>query len=58
MRTLCQRIDKYQDELFLFIADPKVPSDNNSAERSLRHSVISRKISGGTLVIRPERNKV
>lgn len=48
MKTLCQRIDKYQDELFLFIADPKVPTDNNSAERSLRHSVIARKISGGT----------
>ena len=48
MRTLCQRIDKYQDELFLFIADSRVPSDNNSAERSLRHSVIARKISGGT----------
>lgn len=48
MQTLCQRIDAYQDELFLFIADPRVPSDNNSAERSLRHSVIARKISGGT----------
>ncbi len=48
MKTLCKRIDKYQDELFLFIADPRVPSDNNSAERSIRHSVISRKISGGT----------
>jgi len=48
MKTLCQRIDKYQDELFLFIANPNVPSDNNSAERSLRHSVIARKISGGT----------
>ena len=47
-QTLCQRIDTYQDELFLFIADPRVPADNNSAERSLRHSVISRKISGGT----------
>ena len=25
-----------------------MPSDNNAAERSLRHLVISRKISGGT----------
>lgn len=48
MTTLCRRIDKYQDELFLFVANPEVPPDNNSAERSLRHSVIARKISGGT----------
>lgn len=57
MKTLCQRIDKYQDELFLFIADPRVPSDNNSAERSLRHSVISRKISGGTRSSKGSRTK-
>ena len=48
MTTLCKRIDKYLDELFLFVVDPAVPSDNNPAERSLRHSVIARKISGGT----------
>ena len=30
------------------MAEPDVPSDNNPAERSLRHVVISRKISGGT----------
>jgi transposase len=48
MKTLCQRIDTFQDELFLFIADPRVPSDNNQAERAIRHSVIARKISGGT----------
>ena len=29
------------------MAEPDVPSDNNPAERSLRHVVISRKISGG-----------
>ena len=29
-------------------AQPEVPPDNNAAERSLRHLVISRKISGGT----------
>src|SRR3990172_10900325 len=28
--------------------DPRVPSDNNAAERSLRPLVVSRKISGGT----------
>ena len=35
-------------ELFVFVAEPAVPSDNNAAERSLRHLVVSRKISGGT----------
>ena len=30
------------------MSDPAVPPDNNAAERSLRHLVISRKISGGT----------
>ena len=35
-------------ELFIYLSDPSVPSDNNAAERSLRHLVISRKISGGT----------
>jgi transposase len=48
MTILCQRIDRFQDKLFMFIAEPLTPSDNNSAERSLRHSVIQRKISGGT----------
>ena len=43
---LCRRIER--KELFVFVAEPAVPSDNNAAERSLRHLVISRKISGGT----------
>ena len=30
------------------MAEPDVPADNNPAERSLRHLVISRKVSGGT----------
>jgi hypothetical protein len=30
------------------VADPAVPSDNNPAERSLRHLESSRKISGST----------
>ena len=45
---LCRRIERFIKELFVFVADPAVPSDNNAAERSLRHLVISRKISGGT----------
>ena len=50
---LCRRIERHLKELFVFelfvfVAEPDVPADNNAAERSLRHLVISRKISGGT----------
>jgi hypothetical protein len=47
-RTLCQRIARHLAELFVFVADPAVPATNNAAERSQRHLVVSRKISGGT----------
>jgi len=47
-RTLCRRIERHIDELFVFVSDPVVPPDNNAAERSLRHLVTIRKISGGT----------
>ena len=40
--------EKFIKELFVFVAQPAVPSDNNAAERSLRPLVVSRKISGGT----------
>jgi transposase len=46
--TLCRRIIRHLDELFVFVECPEVPSDNNAAERGLRHLVVSRKISGGT----------
>ena len=45
---LCRRIERHIKELFVFVAEPQVPSDNNAAERSLRPLVTSRKISGGT----------
>lgn len=45
---LAKRIDRYVDELFVFVLDTEIDSTNNAAERSLRHNVISRKISGGT----------
>lgn len=45
---LCERIERFLPELFVFVADPRVPSDNNAAERSVREIVVSRKISGGT----------
>jgi transposase len=34
--------------LFVFVEDPAVPPTNNAAERSLRHLVTCRKVSGGT----------
>jgi hypothetical protein len=46
--VLRRRIAKYLSELFVFVADPRVPPTNNAAERSLRPVVIARKISGGT----------
>lgn len=45
---LCRRIQRHSDELFVFVANPTVPPDNNLAERSVRPLVTSRKISGGT----------
>lgn len=47
-RTLCRRIEKHLGGLFTFVVEPDVPPDNNAAERSLRHLVTARKISGGT----------
>lgn len=48
MSTLSGRIIKHLQELFVFIRFEGIPSDNNTAERILRHTVVSRKISGGT----------
>ena len=45
---LCKRIAQYLGELLTFVREPDVPPDNNAAERSLRHLVTSRKISGGS----------
>ena len=47
-QRLCKRIERFLPELFVFVAYPEVPSENNAAERSLRHLVTSRKISCGT----------
>ena len=44
---LCRRIERFLKELFVSVSHPEVHSDNNAAERSLRHLVVSRKISGG-----------
>jgi transposase len=46
--TLANRIRRYLQEPFTFVAVPGVPHTNNTAERSLRPLVIARKVSGGT----------
>ncbi len=46
--TLCERVERFLPELFVFVAVPGVPAHNNLAERSVRLLVIARKISGGT----------
>lgn len=48
MRKLSSRMLTYLQELFVFIRFEGIPSDNNGAERILRHTVVQRKISGGT----------
>lgn len=48
LQTLCKRVERFLPELFVFVARPEVPSDNNLAERSVRPLVIARKISGGS----------
>lgn len=46
--TLCERVERFLPELFVFVRMPGVPAHNNLAERSVRPLVIARKISGGT----------
>jgi transposase len=48
MHTLCERVEQFLPELFVFVAIPGVPAHNNLAERSVRPLVIARKISGGS----------
>ena len=48
LHTLCERVERFLPELFIFVAVPEVPADNNLAERSVRPLVIARKISGGS----------
>lgn len=47
-RVLAERMEDFIGELFTFVADPKVPSENNAAERAVRPAVVARKISGGS----------
>jgi len=47
-RVLAQRIERFISELFVFVEDPRIPSENNAAERAVRPAVIARKVCGGT----------
>lgn len=47
-RVLAKRIERFIQELFVFVQHPEVPSENNAAERAIRPAVVARKISGGT----------
>lgn len=47
-RVLAQRIERFASELFIFVEDPAIPSENNAAERAVRPAVIARKVCGGT----------
>lgn len=58
MSTLCGRAINFLPEMFTFIRFPNVPSHNNAAERILRHTVIARKIQGGTRSARGSETKV
>jgi len=47
-RLLAERMTKFISELFTFVGDPRIPSENNAAERAIRPAVIARKVSGGS----------
>ena len=57
MSVLCQRVERFLPELFTFVAEPRAKADNNAAERSLRPTVVSRKISGGNPFTGGERHQ-
>jgi len=45
VKRLCKRLRRHKEEIFTFIENPLVSPYNNLAERSLRPSVLMRKIS-------------
>jgi len=46
-RRLAKRLEKYRDELFVFLTHPEVPATNNQSEREIRMAVLIRKIIYG-----------
>lgn len=57
MSTLAARAITFLPELFVFIRFPNVKPDNNQAERIIRHTVVARKISGGTKTAKGSQTK-
>jgi transposase len=45
-RALQKNLFKYQQYILYFLYDPKVPPDNNGAERAIRNIKVKQKISG------------
>jgi transposase len=41
-----KRMNIHQDKIFTFLSYPKVPSDNNGSERSIRNVKVKQKVSG------------
>lgn len=46
-QRLRKRYAKVRDHLFIFLAHPEVPPDNNGSERELRPTATYRKVTGG-----------
>lgn len=46
-QALVKRYRKHREHLLVFLHDPNVPHHNNACERSLRASIVHRKVSGG-----------
>ena len=47
VKRIAARLEKYWDELLVFLTHPEVPPTNNHAEREIRPAVIMRKIIQG-----------
>jgi len=47
-KRLQKRLKRHREELFPFLYDPDIPSDNNGSERAVRVLVMQRKISNGS----------
>lgn len=47
-RQLAARIERYLEDLLVWLVNPAVAPDNNAAERALRPAVVTRKTSFGS----------